>query len=973
MAEFEMNGRRYRELPDGRVQDIGPAGGQGTYIPPSARTQRKKDAEADKAVVDAQTGAATLPYAAPTAAANLTGTNLENAVTTEKLADAITAAERGRVGDETRNKALDAYNAAPVLERVADEIEREYRRTVGRTSGIAGVKDFLPTGENRAFGLIGGRMRGQLKQALGFTGGEGNTAGELVINYGPYIPDSWDTNEEVERKIQSVRDLAREARTKAISYLGGVPDAGGRVTPLPKGLSPEQVDRLYRGETVEQVTAPRKDSAPPPRDDTEVRGDGRIINDPALAGANANVNRMIREGRSEAEIRSYLNGVRPGLGDSATGISENIKYLREHPDFSPSVDLEKVWEPATGLDKAIGWLADSPIGAGVINYANAATFGNLDNLAGGDTDLILQGLQEQRPLSSFLGDVAGTANSIGGVTSLGGRLGLSALTRGGGVGADILYGAGRGYSEGDGWEDAVLGGTSALVGNLGGRYLLAPVVREAANTRAGRTVADLLANAGTGARNAWLGVRGESPVPYTGSSTPRLTVGERVVASNLPEDVDSVAAMLAQGRSLDMPVTLADVSPQLRTIGGAAYRRADMGTQEEIGRLLTDRARGQAGRAQNQIEASFGPLDDPIQASQALMAQARAQSDPLYMAFREQPARTSPEIQAMLQTPAGREALRRAQTIAANDQVDPNTLGFDLNDLGEVVLTSSPSPQTLDYVKRGFDDVLDGYRDTTTGRLALDTEGSAIEGLRRRYVAELDRLYPDTYPQARAAFAGPASENAALLSGQQMVGKHPRQVRQRLEGMSDPQLDQFRLGQRTAMGDAVQSARTSSDPYQRIWGDPLDYERASLVFGQDAADRFQQAYDVEQAMSATRNAFLGGSPTQPRQALDEQLSDQIGGEMTNAILETGLTGSPTSAGLSVMQRFLRNRNGLGFRGAREEASSEIARLLATERPVDEAAQLLADATAYRRYVDDLRTRFGNVGAALAITGAVNAQ
>src|SRR3546814_627476 len=130
------------------------------------------------------------PYAAPTAAANLTGTNLDNAITTDKLADAVTAAERGRVGDETRNKALDAYNAAPVLEQVADEIEKAYRAGVGRTSGIAGIKDFLPTGENRAFGLIGGRMRGQLKQALGFTGGEGNTASELTINYGPYIPDS---------------------------------------------------------------------------------------------------------------------------------------------------------------------------------------------------------------------------------------------------------------------------------------------------------------------------------------------------------------------------------------------------------------------------------------------------------------------------------------------------------------------------------------------------------------------------------------------------------------------------------------------------------------------------------------------------------------------------------------------------------------------------------------------------------------
>src|SRR3546814_7887827 len=117
---------------------------------------------------------------------------------------------------------------------------------------------------------------------------------------------------------------------------------------------------------------------------------------------------------------------------------------------------------------------------------------------------------------------------------------------------------------------------------------------------------------------------------------------------------------------------------------------------------------------------------------------------------------------------------------------------------------------------------MEGYRYPTSGRHKLDEGGRAVEGLRQRYLGEAERLYPDTYPQARAAFAGPASENAALSAGQQMVGKHPRQVGQRMEGMTDPQLEQFRLGQRTAMGDAVQGARTSADPYQRIWGDPLD-------------------------------------------------------------------------------------------------------------------------------------------------------
>lgn len=969
MAEFTHNGIRYRELPNGQAEVIGPvASAGGTYIPPSSTSRRTKEAGADKAEVEAATGVATLPYAAPTAAANLTGTNLDNAVTTEKLAEAVTMAERGRVGDETRNKALDAFNAAPVLESVADEIEQAYRKGVGRTSGIAGVKDFWPSGENRAFGLIGGRMRGQLKQALGFTGGEGNTAGELTINYGPYIPDSWDTNEEVERKIKSVRDLAREARTKAISYLGGVPDAAGRVTPLPKDLAPEQVERLYKGETVEQVAAPAKAAAQkPPGDDTEVRGDGRLINDPALAGANSTVNRMIREGRPEQEIRAYLNSVRPGLGDSATGISENINYLRENPTYNPNVDLEKVWEPATGVDAALGWAADSPIGAAAINYANAATLGNLGNIAGGETDLLLEGIQGQRPLASFLGDVWGSANAIGGIQGVGGRLGLGLLSRAGGLGADVAYGTTRGYSEGDGLGDAALGGLSALGGNLAGQYVAAPIFRGIANTQPGRAVADFAANAGTGVQNAFRGVRGESPVPYQGADFPRLSVGQRVIARNAPDEIDPLIAALEQGRAIDMPVTLADVSPRLRNIGGAAFRRSNLETQEEIAQLLTDRSRGQAGRAQNQLEASFGPLDDPLQASQSLMDTARTNAAPLYDEFRAQPARTSPELQAMMATPAGQQALRNAHTIAANEGRDPNAMGFDLDDLGQVVLRSDPSPETIDLVKRGLDDVLDKYRDPVTGRLNLDEEGRGIEGLRQRYVSEADRLYPQ-YAAARSAFAGPAAENAALQAGQSMVGKPPRQVGQRVAGLTEPQLEQFRLGQRSAMGDAVQGAKTSADPYQKIWGDPLDYERASMVFGEPAAQRFQQAFDAEQGMSATRQAFLGGSPTQPRQALDEQLSDQIGGQMANAAIDVMSTGSPTAAGISLAQRFFKDRQGLGFRGAREEAASEIAQLLATERPVDEIAQLLSESASYRRYVDDLRSRFGRGGSALAMGG-----
>src|SRR3546814_13857539 len=78
------------------------------------------------------------------------------------------------------------------------------------------------------------------------------------------------------------------------------------------------------------------------------------------------------------------------------------------------------------------------------------------------------------------------------------------------------------------------------------------------------------------------------------------------------------------------------------------------------------------------------------------MEGARRDAAPFYDAFNAQPARTSTELEAMLQTPAGRQALAQDRTIAANEGRDPNALGFDLALEGNVILTSPPSPQPIE-------------------------------------------------------------------------------------------------------------------------------------------------------------------------------------------------------------------------------------------------------------------------------------
>src|SRR3546814_17876344 len=102
--------------------------------------------------------------------------------------------------------------------------------------------------------------------------------------------------------------------------------------------------------------------------------------------------------------------------------------------------------------------------------------------------------------------------------------------------------------------------------------------------------------------------------------------------------------------------------------------------------------------------------------------------------------------------------------------VDPRGLGLAFNDAGDVVFEETPANmRTLDYIKRGLDDVLERYRDPTTGRLVMDNTGRAIDQTRRALLDELDNINPD-YATASAAWAGPSQTMDSLNTGRLYAG-----------------------------------------------------------------------------------------------------------------------------------------------------------------------------------------------------------
>lgn len=114
----------------------------------------------------------------------------------------------------------------------------------------------------------------------------------------------------------------------------------------------------------------------------------------------------------------------------------------------------------------LGRAADTDVGNFVMHGANAATAGIPGYLAGDQGAAVLDASRQSRPLSSLGGDITGSIAAMAGINAGAGALGRagSLLTRGGGIGGDVAYGATRGGLE-NGPMGALTGAAAAGIGN----------------------------------------------------------------------------------------------------------------------------------------------------------------------------------------------------------------------------------------------------------------------------------------------------------------------------------------------------------------------------------------------------------------------------------------------------------------------------------------------------------------------------
>lgn len=356
----------------------------------------------------------------------------------------------------------------------------------------------------------------------------------------------------------------------------------------------------------------------------------------------------------------------------------------------------------------------------------------------------------------------------------------------------------------------------------------------------------------------------------------------KILMTTLQQDglsADDAAAVLSEAQARGVPLSLSDVGENIRGLTSSLARKPGK-NRPIVMDAVEGRQFGQAERIQGAIQRDLGPVTNPREASLSLIKSAREKAGPLYEQAYAAPVDWTKDegvlLNKIINTPAGKKALQNAHTIAGNEMRDPGSLGFAMDDAGNVTLESVPTFQTLDYVKRGLDNVISGYpKDIRTGRPALDENGLAIDKLRRTLVEDLRKRNP-AYEAALDAYAGDAAMSDALLMGQKAVSKSADDIASETARMTEPELEQYKLGVRSGLTAFLEGKPDGANQVRALLGTPKKRAALEKLFGgQEGLSNFISTLKAEAETYGTYARSMTGSPTAINMADDQNMEKVV--------------------------------------------------------------------------------------------------
>jgi hypothetical protein len=246
-----------------------------------------------------------------------------------------------------------------------------------------------------------------------------------------------------------------------------------------------------------------------------------------------------------------------------------------------------------------------------------------------------------------------------------------------------------------------------------------------------------------------------------------------------------------------------------------------------------------------------------------------------------------------------------------------------------------PSMQTLDYVKRGLDDVINSYRDSTTRRLNLDEEGRSVLSAATRFREELVAATGGEngpYAQALAAGGDPIRlEQAFTQSGRLFqVGTPQRAFNTAIERMGEAERNALVAGYADKLFRDAQAGRLSTRQLNQL-NVPVTREKLATLLGRDGADSFMQRVTDEVELARTGGRMAPGTNSVTAEAVAAMAEQDQGVGILSDLARNVERSGPVSGGLQTVAQAAYAPIGGFIRGAQAPAPQavrdEIARLL----------------------------------------------
>lgn len=269
--------------------------------------------------------------------------------------------------------------------------------------------------------------------------------------------------------------------------------------------------------------------------------------------------------------------------------------------------------------------------------------------------------------------------------------------------------------------------------------------------------------------------------------------------------------------------------------------------------------------------------EDVVQTIEESIQRGKAISDPLYKQFESEAAKASPVLDDLLKTPFGQDVLNRARRNAANERrrfIEPEVPSSPTGvlDVSGNPVMSAPKPaeyhpRSINDIKKAMDDVIYGskYQNATAGTGGLlPGEVRAAKDIRRATVEEADKLWPNTFAQARSAWAGESALRNAMKDAEELASRtaKPGEIKAYLSDLkSDSEKEYFQRGWLNAQIDKIDAGGLTPKQIRT----PLYQKQVSEVFGSDAP-QIIGALRAEVKLADTAGQIVGGSRTAPLQA-----------------------------------------------------------------------------------------------------------